>query len=125
MVMQIVDLELRERLVRYLRDEITLKDFYEWFTPCAWNVANRVERPTAELFHEIDLLLSEYSHGDWDEAEFKAHLAPFITTYIVRQSAAPSWSSTTTELSLARVVLVPDRSPVQTLVVGRRLARAS
>ena len=126
--MQTLDLELRERLAKYLGDEITLQELYDWLTPQAWDVASRAGPRIADLFHEIDLLLSEYSHGDWDEGELKAQLAPFATSYVVRQGAAPSWDSTS-DVNQVRILIAEDRFQgqfqVQTQFVDKQPAEAS
>jgi hypothetical protein len=108
-----LDVELRTQLVRYLSHAISLRAFCEWFTPAAWNIDQRADRATADSFHEVELLLSEHAHGDWEEDELRERLAPLVTTYTVRYGGGPSWSSTG-EVKVVKAALVAEghRSPV-------------
>lgn len=107
-----LDVELREQLVKYLSDVISLRALYEWFTPAAWNVDQRADQSTAGIFHEVELLLSEYSRGDWDEGELRERLAPFVTTYAVRYGGGPSWSSVGEVKVVKAAVVAEDHSQV-------------
>lgn len=78
---QSLEVDVRERLVRYLADEATLADFRTWFIGEAWNIDKRATEATAQLVHQIELLLSEHEHGDWTERELRRELAPLVTEY--------------------------------------------
>src|SRR5437870_1018722 len=71
MVMEAVELEIREQLARYLSGKIALQAFRDWFLPEAWNIDQRAGAASAGLAHEVELLLSEFEHGDWTEDELK------------------------------------------------------
>ncbi len=77
-----LDLEIREKLARYLGDEISLQEFRDWFLPQGWNVDRRAAASTAELAHEVELLLSEFDHGDWTESELRERFIPLLTAYL-------------------------------------------
>ncbi len=75
---------IREHVSRYLAGEIDLRAFRDWFVPFAWNIERRASTETAEVVHQIDLVLSEFEHGDWSEAEVRDHLAPLVQNSRVR-----------------------------------------
>jgi hypothetical protein len=70
--------QIRDRLARYLSAEITLHDFRQWLTAQAWNIDHRADAETADLVHEIELVLAEYDHGDWTKDEVISQLAPLV-----------------------------------------------
>ena len=111
-----LDVEQREKISRYLSDDLTLEAFYRWFTPEAWNIHQRADRQTAEVFHEVDLLLAEFAQGDWDEQEVKRRLTPFVTTYVIRSGGAQSWGSTG-EVNVLSVLLASV--PAQARFAGK------
>jgi hypothetical protein len=78
MVMETVELEIREQVARYLKGEIALQAFHDWFLPEAWNIDKRAAAASAGLAHEIQLLLFEVEHGDWSEKELKQRLRSTI-----------------------------------------------
>jgi hypothetical protein len=93
-----LDLEIRSRLSDYLGRKTRLKDFQQWFTPQAWNIEKRADAATASLVREIDLLLAEFAHGDWTEAEFVEKLRPFVTKYTFRIGEPTIAMSSVTEI---------------------------
>lgn len=87
------DLEIREQLARYLAREISLQDFEDWFAPRAWNIHEATSPALQELVSEIELLLAEFSNGDWTEKELRRMLSPLVATYKV--SIAPIFQTAT------------------------------
>ena len=81
--MQSLDLELRQRLAKYLAGDIDLEQLHRWLSSEVWDIESRAEPQTADTFREVDLLLAEYAHGDWTEAELKHRVAPLLTSYTV------------------------------------------
>lgn len=77
-----LDLELRERLAEYLEGTLLLKELYDWLSPAGWNIDSHAP-PAADLFHEVELLLAEYAHGDWTEEELRQRFSPLVTSYTV------------------------------------------
>lgn len=70
--------ELRDQITRYVTGAVSIAAFQRWFDPQAWNVDKSSESQTADLVHSVELLLSEFSHGDWTEEELKLELASLI-----------------------------------------------
>jgi len=93
--MEVLDIEIRKQLARYLAGEIALSGFQDWFVPRAWNVDKRGDHYVAQLVHSIELKFAEYSSGHWTEDELKQTLRPLLTNYTVRMSAAPHMDSVT------------------------------
>jgi hypothetical protein len=97
-VMMPFDLEIRSRLADYLGGKARLQDFRQWLVPQAWNVEKRADSATASLVREIDLLLAEFDHGDWVEAELIEKLRPFVTEYTFQIGDPIVATSSTTEI---------------------------
>lgn len=73
-----MDEEIKAMLARYLRDEISLREFSRWFVPTTWSV-DQTDNIGARVFAaEIDLRLAEYSHGHWSEHELRRHLRSLL-----------------------------------------------
>ena len=72
--MESLGLEFRAEVARYLRREIDIAALSDWLTSAAWNIEARATGDVAALYREAELLLSEFSHGDWDEREFRKKL---------------------------------------------------
>jgi hypothetical protein len=68
------DRGLRVLLMHYIRSGTPLEQFATWFRPQAGNIDARVDADTAGLYHDVDLLLAEYEHGDWTEEELKQQI---------------------------------------------------
>ena len=92
-----LDLQIRTELVRYLSSQISLREFRDWFLPTAWNADARADRGTAELVHEIELLLSEFEEDHWLESEVRERLAPLVTAYTFGATLVTSNTSSRTE----------------------------
>jgi hypothetical protein len=75
------EVELRQKLIQYLNGELRLSEFEEWFVPKSWNFFENASPSLQSLVADIELLLAEYSNGDWTEAELKRKIAPLATTY--------------------------------------------
>lgn len=89
--MSLVALTIREQLARYITGEITLQQFREWFSPQAWNIHQRADVSTAQLVHEIDLVLAEHDHGDWTEEEVKQHFFPLASLAQLARGNSHVW----------------------------------
>lgn len=81
-----LDIEIREQLARYLANEISLEEFQGWFVPATWNVEQTNNPIAAELAHEIELRLAEFSNGHWTEDDLRSLLGPLVENYTVRVS---------------------------------------
>ncbi len=76
-----IDLEIRDRLARYLNGDIPLHDFEDWFVPVSWDIEQIHNSEANELAGEIELRLAEFSNGDWTEAELRSKLEPLVSMY--------------------------------------------
>jgi hypothetical protein len=76
-----IDLEIRDRLARYLNGDISLHDFEDWFVPVSWDIEQIHNSKANELAGEIELRLAEFSNGDWTEAELRSKLEPLVSIY--------------------------------------------
>jgi hypothetical protein len=76
-----IDLEIRDRLARYLNDDISLHEFEEWFVPVAWSIEQTQNANAIELAGEVELRLAEFSNGDWTEAELRSKFEPLVSMY--------------------------------------------
>ncbi|MFL5244896.1 MAG: hypothetical protein ACJ8FY_22570 [Gemmataceae bacterium] len=74
-----VDLQvsIREKLANYLAGKISLSAFRSWFDPILWDV-DETDENARQLAYGIELLLSEFDHGDWTVEELKERLRPFV-----------------------------------------------
>jgi hypothetical protein len=73
---------IRHHLALYLANELSLRQFDEWFVPATWDVDKTGHQPAIELAYEIILRLAEYSNGDCTEADLKKLLRPLAATGI-------------------------------------------
>jgi len=73
--------EIRTKMYEYLAGAIPLSQFQDWFVRATWDVERSGDPDTAELAHEIHLLLSEFSNGDWTEKELHDTLMRMTVHY--------------------------------------------
>jgi|SRR5208283_3371585 len=76
-----IDLEIRDRLARYLNGDISLHEFEGWFVPVAWSIEQSQSAEAIELAGEVELRLAEFSNGHWTEAELRSKLEPLVSMY--------------------------------------------
>lgn len=76
-----LDLEIHNQLVRYLADEIPLEEFRDWFDQSTWDGELQGNTGENELAAEIELRLAEFSNGHRDEADLRSVLRPLIRTF--------------------------------------------
>ncbi len=82
--MQSLDLEIRERLSRYLNGDLSLSEFQEWFVPVAWEAQGSANDITGDLLNEIELDLAEFTSGHRSEEELRGRWLPFVRGYVTR-----------------------------------------
>ncbi len=76
-----LDLEIRAWLGRYVRGEIGLRSFQDWFVPATWNV-HAVGNPLApSLAYQIDALIAQYSDGSLTEGRLRQRLDRYVEIY--------------------------------------------
>lgn len=67
---------IRAAVMEYIVGRIQLRDFQEWFASRTWDVKAEPQ-DVEQLVNEIDLLLAEFSNGDWTEAELRSKLQQY------------------------------------------------
>lgn len=106
--MENLGLEMRKQVVRYLARELSIAELQVALAPLAWNADRRADPASAALAHDLDLLLAEFSHGDWSEDEIRQRLRPVVANYIVQEdSRALVTSSSSSSFSNAPISWVP------------------
>ena len=60
-----LELQVRREIVRYLAGEISLAEFRNWFDATTWETG-------PGLAADVDLLVAEYSNGDWTQEELRS-----------------------------------------------------
>ena len=76
-----IDLEIRDRLARYLNGDVSLHEFEGWFVPVAWSIEQTRNAKAIELAGEVELRLAEFSNRHWTEAELRRKLEPLLSIY--------------------------------------------
>ena len=67
--------EIRAELRRYLRIEISLESYEEWFAPRVWQIEASNDPAAEDLAYQIDLRLAEHSSGHRTDDELRVLLA--------------------------------------------------
>jgi len=81
-----LDFNIHEKLAEYLANEISLREFENWFFAETWGI-EQVNNPVlTNLVYGIKLCLSEFSQGDWTETELHGLLRPFLEKYVMEPS---------------------------------------
>jgi hypothetical protein len=76
--------EIRQELRRYLAGELPIAEFTDWFIPILWDAAEGNNEAAADLAAHVDLLLIEYSNGDWTEDQLRDLLRPLAVDVSAR-----------------------------------------
>jgi hypothetical protein len=76
-----LDNDIREGLASYLLGEYSLEDFKDWFIPVLLDVDQSENQKAINMAYEIELRLSEYSNGYWNEDELKQLFRPLVEFY--------------------------------------------
>jgi hypothetical protein len=79
------DLELRERLARYVTGSVTLRALEDWLTTETWD-DEALQPSTRQLAYDAIRLISEQQNGDWTEDELKRKLGAMGRTYWLEQA---------------------------------------
>lgn len=69
--------QIRAQIARYLADEVDLPSLYAWLGSETWEV-ERWAPESADLARTAQLLLDEFSHGDWSDDELRSHLRGLV-----------------------------------------------
>jgi hypothetical protein len=106
--------ELQDRLLAYVRGQITLRMFEEWFVPVTWDVHDEDDARLVALRNLIDARIAGYTSGDWTEEELRDFLRPIAETRVIPlASGATNEVSTRTasQSSVRRMKLTLDPTP--------------
>ncbi len=87
--------ELIDRLARYLAGEIDLAEFEAWFVPWEWSQP-RDEGARRDLAADVLLWLCEYSRGHRAEQELRKLMADRLRTTRLERPASPQTASSAT-----------------------------
>jgi hypothetical protein len=79
----IAESQIRERLIRFLRNEVSLGEFEDWLVQNSWNMHKDSEEAAQKLVSAIELRLAEHSSGHLSDCELRDELRPFVTNYSV------------------------------------------
>ena len=75
-----LELEIRQRLINYLLDRISLREFQEWFIPNTWDIHLSGEPQGAiALTNDIELRLSEFSSGHLPEVQMRREFSQLLS----------------------------------------------
>ncbi len=97
-----LDLEIHNQLVKYLGAEISLDQFRDWFDASTWDVEAVGNRAAQDLAAEVELRLAEYTNGHRTESELRAIFLPLVTLLVYGE---PSFGVTSSgNATLSRVV---------------------
>lgn len=79
----IAESEIRERLIRFLRDEMSLQEFEDWLVSNSWNMHLDSSPSAQDLVAAIELILSEYSSGHRKYSEVRNEFAALSDTVVI------------------------------------------
>ena len=79
----IAENQIREKLGRYLSNELSLDHFEDWLVERSWNMHKDSCESAQKLASAIELRLAEYSSGHLDEAELRDELRQFVNSYVL------------------------------------------
>jgi hypothetical protein len=77
----IAESHIREKLIRFLSNDISLDLFEDWLVQQSWNMHKDSNEAALRLASAIELRLAEYSSGHLSECGLRDELRPFVTNY--------------------------------------------
>jgi len=80
----IAENKIREKLARYLRNELSLDHFEDWIVEGSWNMHRDSEPAAQKLAGAIELRLAEHSSGHLDECALREELKAFANTAVTQ-----------------------------------------
>ncbi|HEY4904751.1 MAG TPA: hypothetical protein VIH89_14855 [Candidatus Sulfotelmatobacter sp.] len=75
--------QIREKLGRYLRRDLSLDQFEDWIASQSWNMHKDSSDVAQKLASEIELRLAEHSSGHLSEASLRDELRQFANPSVV------------------------------------------
>lgn len=112
----IAESQIREKLGRYLRRDLSLERFEDWIAQQSWNMHQDSIEPAQKLASAIELRLAEHSSGHLNEAALREELRQFANPPIVqisfgdaKQATAPEPPNNVTAKARPQVVVFSSR----------------
>jgi len=81
-----LEFEIRDHLLKYLANEITLHDFEDWFFAKTWDIDRLDEPSLLDLVYRFKLNWAEYSDRHLSEKDFRGMLLSLVQRYVVSPS---------------------------------------
>lgn len=78
--------QIREKLGRYLRGDLSLDPFEDWLAQSSWDMHKDSSEEAQGLVSAIELRLAEHSSGHLNESALKDELRQFVNPPIVQIS---------------------------------------
>jgi hypothetical protein len=78
--------QIREKLGRYLRRDLSLDQFEDWIAQQSWNMHKDSSEEPQKLASAIELRFAEYSSGHLDESALREELRQFANPPVVQIS---------------------------------------
>jgi hypothetical protein len=72
--------QVRQQLGRYVRGELSVRDFNRWFMPATWGISRTADASTRDLIGTVGLALAELSAGHATEAEIREEFAELVAS---------------------------------------------
>lgn len=85
-----LELDLRDRLGRYLDGRASLDEFKDWLIGATWDIDVGDDPAAVALTYEIKLALAEHSSGYMAEDELRRELEALRTTVLSAPTALPA-----------------------------------
>lgn len=82
----IAESQIREKLGRYLRDELSLDRFEDWLAQSSWDMHKDSSDAAQKLVAAIELRLAEHSSGHLNEPALRNELRQFVNPPVVQIS---------------------------------------
>jgi hypothetical protein len=78
--------QIREKLGRFLRGDLSLERFEDWLSQKSWNMHKDSSEAAQKLAAALELRLAEYSAGHLSDLTLRDELRPFVNPPIVQIS---------------------------------------
>jgi len=112
--------ELRNELIRFLSDELSLDNFEDWFVQNSWNIHKSPDLVGQRLAYAVELRLAEHDSGHLPERDLRRELGELVKSYSVNLSQVPASVSYDSAVNFSRY-LWPVPSSGKPLVVAYEL----
>ncbi len=76
--------EIREKISRYLRQEVSLDQFEDWLVQHSWNMHQDSDDDAQKLAASVELRLAERSSGHLNESELREELRSLLNVFPLR-----------------------------------------